>query len=56
LPILQWSGFEVGGAQTPAAISMLGTLYAIVPSILKGLAILVLLYLLAPKIRREQHA
>jgi len=56
LPILQWSGFEVGGTQTPAAISMLGTLYAVVPSILKGLATLVLLYLLAPKIRRERQA
>jgi len=53
LPILQWSGFQVGEPLTPTALNMLGFLYAVVPSILKIGAILVLLLVLAPSMRRE---
>lgn len=48
LPLLEWSGFEVGAALEPSALAMLGLLYAVVPSILKAIAIVVLLFVLAP--------
>ena len=48
LPLLEWSGFEVGAALEPSALAMLGLLYAVVPSILKAIAIVVLLFVLGP--------
>ncbi len=48
LPLLEWSGFEIGAALEPSALAMLGLLYAVVPSVLKAIAIVVLLFVLAP--------
>lgn len=52
LPLLEWSGFQVGTNLGPEALAMLGFLYAVVPSVLKALAIVVLLFVLAPNLRK----
>jgi len=52
LPLLEWSGFQVGTYLEPRALAMLGFLYAVVPSVLKAFAIVVLLHVLAPNLRK----
>jgi GPH family glycoside/pentoside/hexuronide:cation symporter len=42
LPLLEWSGYSVGSDNPAAALTLLTVLYALVPSVLKLVAIALL--------------